>query len=183
MRSNIIIMTAFIIIGLGLYSYYPTSQKIDIEKINPRQTSNIAPNFSFKSLDNKKYELKNFKGKLVIIHFWASWCAPCVVELPSLIKLGRDYPNDIVILAFSNDNDSESALRFLKKQMIKLHDTNIIWSWDKNKAITYDIFQTIMLPETIILDRNLNMVKKYVGDTKWNSAEIRAELDQILKAK
>ena len=183
MRRNVFLIVALVVIGLGIYAYNPAPKNKIIDDRAPKTTGVTAPDFSFTSLNNEKYTLKDFKGKLILLHFWASWCAPCVVELPSLIKLAHDFPDDIIILAFSNDNDSESAIRFLHKQSINLHSSNIIWSWDDSKAITYDLFQTMILPETIILDHNLNMVKKYVGDTKWNSPAIRNELQQILKAK
>ncbi len=182
MKRNIIIILGFIIIGFVIYAYMfssiPRNKDVTPETSIEAATSNLAvPEFTFQSIDGKTQNILSFKGKLILIHFWASWCAPCVVELPSLVRLAADYPDEIAILAFSSDTSPEAMKRFLQKEDIKLHGSNIIWSWDGNKAITYDLFQTMVLPETIILNRDLVMVKKYVGDTKWDSAEIRHELD------
>lgn len=185
MRRNLILIFTIILIGLGVYAYDPApkliatnAQTTSAQKINAA----TAPDISFTSLDGTAYKLSQFKGKLVLLHFWASWCAPCVVELPSLVRLAQDYKDEIIILTFSSDTDAAAAKRFLAKQSINLHGSNIIWTWDRDKQVTYDTFQTMVLPETILLDRSLRMVKKYVGDSKWDQPAIRAEIDGFLKA-
>ena len=184
MRRNIILMLITIAATFGFYIF--TSGNSSIPK-TPTPTESLsnkdlrpAPEFTTRDLNNKKISLSDFNGKVVLLHFWASWCAPCVVELPKLVALAKDYPKDIVILAISSDITEQNLNQFLTKKSLSTPPKNLIFIFDGDGKITQDLFQTIQLPETIILNPKLQMVKKIAGDAAWDKPEMRETLNGLM---
>lgn len=134
------------------------------------------PAFDITALDGKNYKISDFKEKIVVLNFWASWCAPCVVEFPKLVDLAASR-NDLILIALSSDTAPDKIENFLAKQQSKIKEKlkspNIIIARDNGKKITEDLFQTYKLPETILIDREGRMAQKIVGDTDWSGEEIR----------
>lgn len=188
MLRNIILIASTIILAMIAYAWLMNDTAEPTKKTMPTsQTINTelpkAPHFETKTIDNQPIILSDFKGKIILIHFWASWCAPCVIELPKLLKLAEDYPNDIVILALSTDTNQQKLLQFLTKKNLNTPPPNLKFIWDHDKSITQDLFQTLKLPETIITDRNMRMTRKITGDAAWDSAEIRTYLNSLIAQK
>lgn len=181
MRTNIIILMLTILLGAGLTfwldgssSIHQTSPMITEEKI----VINQVPEFSFTDLSGQSHHIKDFAGQVTLINFWATWCAPCVVEFPKLMKLATDHP-DIVIIALSSDIKDEKIENFLKK--IPAPPKNFIIARDVKRKITTDIFQTYKLPETLIISASGNISRKIVGDIEWSSQEIENLLSSLKK--
>jgi thiol-disulfide isomerase/thioredoxin len=129
-------------------------------------------------LNGYKGSLHDHMGRTTLLHFWATWCAPCLVELPELIELASKQPN-IVILAISTDQKTSEITRFIKKTG-KTIPKNFIIITDPDKSITQDHFQTFKLPETYILSPQLAIHKKIIGaNDQWTSPETIESL-QIL---
>lgn len=139
-----------------------------------------APDFSFATLENRRGQLSDFRGKVVLLNFWASWCAPCVVEFPKLEALAETYPDKLVVLAVSVDADREDIEKFLNRIRHKdLENMPIVH--DKDKAISQDLFQTVKFPETVIIDPAGRMVRKVVGDTDWTGDGMKAYLSGLAR--
>jgi thiol-disulfide isomerase/thioredoxin len=132
-----------------------TTEKISGTKI---------PDFEFTDINGKHHTMADFTGKIILLNFWATWCAPCVIEFPKLMTLATKH-NDIIIIALSSDSNDGNIHKFLKKQT-KLPD-NMLVARDDKRRITTDIFSTYKLPETIIISPSQQIVKKIVGDTNW----------------
>lgn len=145
------------------------------------QLGEPVPAFEFTDFKGRPYKISDFKDKLVVLNFWATWCPPCVVEMPIFIDLAKEYPDDVVVLAISSDFDEEKLSTFLEK-LGKKHPhadlSNFKIFLDKNSRITRDLFQTYRLPETILIDRNQNMRNKLVG-AKWKPEELREKLGAL----
>jgi cytochrome c biogenesis protein CcmG/thiol:disulfide interchange protein DsbE len=183
MRHNfllIICTSLLILIGYMAWSSLQIPNN-EIPEGDQAQT-NLAtvPKFSFKTLSDKTLNIKDISSKVILIHFWASWCAPCVIELPKLVKLAEDFPEDITIIAVSSDTDRVALDHFLKRTNLTAQPSNFIITLDDTKVITQDIFQTIKLPETIILNHKFEMVEKIAGDAAWDSPELRHNLKEIM---
>ena len=85
---------------------------------HPAQTDKPAPDFTV-SDGTTSVHLANYRGKVVLLNFWATWCQPCLVELPSLLQLHHDQPN-LVILAVSIDEDPDAYTRFIARRHVDL---------------------------------------------------------------
>lgn len=145
-----------------------------------------VPQVSFVGLNDDAFTLDEFKGKVVLLNFWASWCPPCAVEFPSLLRLIRHYEGKVVLVAVSNDEDKEAVGKFLKdfegEFAVDLAGPNLRIAWDKDRGLSSNIFNTVQFPETIIISPDGRMARKVVGDIQWDSDEIRGFIDTLLSS-
>ncbi len=127
-----------------------------------------VPDVMLTGLDGKSYDIKQFQDKIVIVNFWASWCAPCVEEFPSMLKLAAQLPNDLVIVAISGDQDTSAVQAFLKVFPDRPENFKIFM--DSDQAIAKK-FGTQVLPESYVLTRGLKIFRKIVGTEKWDTEQ------------
>lgn len=113
-----------------------------------------------------------YRGHVVLLNFWASWCEPCVVELPSLLQLHHDQPN-LAILAVSIDEDPDAYSSFILHRHVDL-----ITVRDPSESVA-KIYKTEMWPETYVIDRKGVVRRKFVGAQDWSSSEVRAYLQNL----
>lgn len=124
------------------------------------------PNVSFSDPDGKPVTLAEFKGKPLLVNLWASWCAPCVKELPTLDQLSRT--GGIKVLAVSQDmGPHASVVAFLQEHQIATLDAY----QDANMGLSGALGPDAVLPTSILYDSNGNEVWRYVGDLDWTSPE------------
>lgn len=141
-------------------------------------TYEAAPNVTFTDLRGKPVKLHNYRGKIVLLNFWATWCAPCIAEFPQFIKLAQAMPEDVMILAVSIDEDKTNIETFMKRYVPDYATTkNLKLLWDHDKSISQDLFQTVRVPETIIITPNMMMARKVAGlSIEWDSDETKKYL-------
>jgi cytochrome c biogenesis protein CcmG, thiol:disulfide interchange protein DsbE len=121
-----------------------------------------APQFSVKTETGKTLTEKDFGGKLLVLNFWAAWCAPCVQEVPSLEAFQQAYgPQGVVVLGVSVDTNPELYRRF-REQFDVTFETSRDPGWDI--AASYGTFQ---LPETYIIDKSGKVVQKVIAAQNW----------------
>ncbi|HTB97720.1 MAG TPA: TlpA disulfide reductase family protein [Terracidiphilus sp.] len=132
---------------------------------HPAQTGKPAPDFTV-SDGSSSVHLASYRGKVVLLNFWASWCAPCVQELPSLLQLHHDNPN-LVILAVSIDEDPDAYASFIRNRHVDL-----ITVRDPSQSAA-NLFHTDMWPETYVIDRHGLIQRKFIGAADWSDPEIR----------
>ncbi|UCD33304.1 MAG: TlpA family protein disulfide reductase [Desulfobacterales bacterium] len=126
-----------------------------------------APNVSLPGLDGKNVSLADFKGKVVLLNIWATWCAPCVAEMPSMEKLYQELKGeDFELLAISVDESGAEAVKpFVEKYKLGfpvLLDT---------KGEIKDLYQATGIPESFIIDKNGMIVDKIIGPRDWATSE------------
>ncbi|MGH9560355.1 MAG: TlpA family protein disulfide reductase [Terracidiphilus sp.] len=136
---------------------------------HPAQTGKIAPDFTV-SDGSTSVHLANYRGHVVLLNFWATWCMPCLEEMPSLLALHHEEPG-LVILAVSIDDNPEAYSRYIARNHIDL-----ITVRDPEESAA-KLYHTDMWPETYVIDRNGIIRRKFVGPQDWTSSEI----DRYLK--
>lgn len=137
-----------------------------------------APDVAIKALDNTEHNLVDFKGRRVILNIWATWCTPCLAEMPQLLSIARDNPDDLTLILLSVDSDQNAIQPFFERHDMTL-PANALVVWDKDKAISKDVFGTVRYPETILIDTDGLMARKVSGAVDWNGEEMRAVLTQL----
>jgi len=135
---------------------------------HPAQTGRVAPDFTV-SDGATTVHLANYRGRVVLLNFWATWCSPCVQEMPALIQLHHEHP-ELAIVAVSVDEDPDAYSRFLQRRHVDL----ITVRDPAQKAA--QLYHTEGWPETYIIDRTGVIRRKIVGDPDWSNPEIRAFL-------
>ena len=136
-----------------------------------------APDFSF-TLDGKPARLSDFRGKVVLLNFWATWCPPCVDEADSLVALqDKIAPLGGTVLGISQDEDASAYDQFLLA-----HHVNYPNSREPSKETPVK-YGTVMIPETYIITRDGKLDRKIVGAQDWTSPEMMSYLQSVLAEK
>lgn len=128
-----------------------------------------APALQVPSPSGVTNPLAALRGRVVVLNFWASWCAPCLVEFPSLAALQRDLPR-ITVLAVSFDQDPAAYHRFLARHPLAL-ETALDPTGRSNRS-----FDTTRPPETYVIDPHGIVRRKFIGAQDWTSPEIESYL-------
>ncbi len=138
---------------------------------HPGNIGKPAPQFTI-SDGRQSVDLAKLRGKIVVLNLWASWCAPCVEELPSLLELQRRNPQ-IVVVGISIDQDEDVYRAFLAKNHV-----NLLTVRDADERINA-LYGTVQIPETYIIDRNGIIRRKLVSAQDWTSPEIEDYLHKL----
>jgi cytochrome c biogenesis protein CcmG, thiol:disulfide interchange protein DsbE len=132
-----------------------------------------AKNFSFE-LAGKPAQLSDLRGKVVILNFWATWCAPCVEETPALNRMHQQIASSgAMVLGISIDEDEAQYRKFLADHQISFPTFR---DPSKNIAASYGTFGW---PETYIIDRDGKIARKLIGAQVWDSPEMIAYLKRV----
>lgn len=139
------------------------------------QKGQAAPAISGKDIKGKSVSLAGLKGKVVLVDFWASWCAPCKEEMPILEKLHSKYAKQgLSIVGVSVDNELENAADFAKKVGVSFTIVH-----DKGHAIA-DRYKPAKMPTSFILDRDGKVRFVHEGFEKADAKKIEAEIKSLL---
>ncbi len=117
-------------------------------------------------------DLAQYRGHIVVLNLWATWCAPCVEELPSLLALEKRNPQ-LAIIAISTDQDDQIYHRFLVQ-----HHVDLVTVRDADGRINA-LYGTVQIPETYIIDRNGVLRRKFIGAQNWTGPEITDYLAKL----
>lgn len=119
---------------------------------------NKAPDFTLADMDGKSVSLSDYEGKVIILNFWATWCAPCREEIPGFIELQTKYNEDLVILGISVDQDGPTVVpRFAERFGINYP---VLYA---NSKVVSDYGGITGIPTSFVLDRDLVIQRLYVG--------------------
>ena len=139
----------------------------------PPRIGTAAPDFTVQDSD-RKLTLSELHGKVVVLNFWATWCAPCVEEMPSLVQMQQKLKDKgVAVVAVSVDVDNDAYHKFLKDYKINLLTVR---DPDHKSSTLYGTFK---YPETYIVDRNGTVRRKFIGPVDWNTPEIQEYLVKI----
>jgi len=123
---------------------------------------------------DRKVVLDQFRGQVVVLNFWATWCPPCVEEVPSLVEMQRRMKDKgVTVLAISVDADQGAYDHFIKE-----HNVNLLTVRDPDQKSSA-LYGTFKFPETYIIDRNGVMRRKFIGPLDWTQPEITGFLGQL----
>lgn len=137
-----------------------------------------APQFELPDAAQKLHRLAEFQGKVMILHFWASWCAPCIDEIPQWVELANRYRNKpLQLIAVSLDQKWSDAQKILPQEKLN----NQILSLLDVEGRVPELFGTFQYPETYLISPDLKVVLKWVGSQDWNSAQMNSLIDKMLK--
>ncbi len=131
---------------------------------HPSQTGKLAPDFNVAD-GTSAVHLASYRGQVVLLNFWATWCEPCILELPSLLQFHHEHP-EYPVLAVSIDEDPDAYRSFLQRRHVDL-----ITVRDPQQTAASK-FGTEQWPETYIIDREGRIRRRFIGAQDWSSPEI-----------
>lgn len=131
----------------------------------PEMVGQPAPQFTVQDTD-RKVSLSDHKGKVVVLNFWATWCPPCVEEMPSLIAMQKQMKDKVIVLAVSTDQNKAAYDKFLidhKIELLTVRDPEFKSS---------RLYGTFRYPETYVIDANGVLRRKFIGPVEWTKPDI-----------
>ncbi len=140
------------------------------------QVGEVAPVFAVQGPDNKVARLSDYRGKVILLNFWATWCPPCVWEMPSLNRLYSILKSEgFEILAVSIDEGGWNTINaFTKKVPLSFP---VLSDPSTDVAALYGSYQ---LPETFIIGADGTVLKKYAGPREWDREDMIAEIKSFI---
>jgi len=135
--------------------------------LTPVSPRTKAPAFSLFDIDGKKHRLKNYRGKVVIINFWATWCPPCRLEIPSMQRAWKKLKNkNVAMLAINIGENDDTIFTFSAEYEMDFpilmdKDSRVIRSWPVSA-----------LPTTYVVDRKGRLAYRAIGDRQWDNKEL-----------
>jgi len=126
-------------------------------------------------IDNKgkKVTLENFKGQVIFLNFWATWCPPCVAEMPDLQDLYDQYKNKVEFFFISNEESS------VTKQFMLKHNLNLpVYHLSGNRVP--EAFHSNTIPATFVISQDGQIIISRKGAARWNSESVKNMLDALL---
>ncbi|MBC8550722.1 MAG: TlpA family protein disulfide reductase [Candidatus Brocadiales bacterium] len=178
MKRLIITFTMVTLLMLG------TVSAVSIETLNEKfmaqgfsipKTTLASIDFELKNIEGKMENLSDYKGKVVFLNFWATWCGPCRLEMPSMQKLYDEFKDDgLEIVAVNLGERQKTVVKYLEENKLTfpvlLDETNMVAG----------IYGARSIPTTYIIDREGNILSMTVGTREWYSEESRALFSEIL---
>jgi peroxiredoxin len=158
------VRAAMLIVILGGATYFALHQG----QPRPLAIGDTAPEFSVPALPSGSLDLKKYRGQVVVLNLWATWCPPCVEETPSLEQFAEKMRDrGVLVLSVSVDEDQKALQEFVQKYQISYP---VGRDPDRSLAARYG---TVQFPETYILDRRGLLAEKVVGATDWDDPRIQ----------
>jgi len=134
-----------------------------------------APSFSLPDLDGREISLENFKGKIILLDFWATWCTPCRMTMPVVEKLSKEYPDDMVVLAVNMRESKKTVDEYVFEQAIS---SQILL--DANGAVS-EAYGAYAIPMQFLIDRSGIVRHIQTGYSQNMAARMRAQIEQLRK--
>jgi len=174
-----IIIILMLIIGIGIIVLLQTRKSSLNQAEKPRfKKGEPAPNFTFPDLDRNMVSLADYKGKVVLLNIWATWCPPCVDEMPSLEKLHQALKDEkFAILAVSIDESGAEAVRpFMNK-----HKLSFLALTDTAGAIK-NLYKITGVPESFVIDKDGRIVEEVIGPRDWAAAGVMRYFRSMIRS-
>jgi len=159
------------VIGFGIGAALLLTPEITRIEVGTR-----APDYSVRTLDGDTVAIRDFRGEVVLLNVWATWCAPCEQEMPSMQRLQEELgPQGLRVVAVSVDQaDPESVRDWVDERNLTftvLHDAS---------GRIQQVYQTTGVPESFVLDRDGMILKKIIGATEWDHPAQKALFRRLL---
>lgn len=139
-------------------------------------TGREAEEFTLNDLSGKKVSMSSFKGKVVLLNFWATWCPPCRAEMSSLEKLYQLLKDKgFTVIAVATDRTAIDVRDYLKTQPLSF--TILL---DVDLKISRDLYKVFMMPTTFLIDKRGVVVEKFYGEEDWLDPATIKQIEALL---
>lgn len=190
-----VLLAAILYAGSVAYDHYVTarsnqkhtfamSNTITPDRSDKNITVNTVPDFTFTTLGGKKFNIADLRGSVVILNFWATWCAPCITEFPDLLDIVDEHKGNVILLAISSDLSTGPVQKFIteltQKRDAKIDPTSVHVAMDPGRKITRDLFHITTYPESFIIARDGTIMRHIIGIDDWHKAETQELIKNLV---
>ena len=186
LTKNYILLFVVIFLGVILFFFeHFTEAPISITDVQVEENFDqrksavgyLAPDFSLRNLKGNYESLDSFRGQVVVLNFWATWCAPCRVEMPSFEKLYRRYRSEgVTVLAVTLDKNSDHKIKYFVDEYGLSFPVLI-----DEKGEVERLYPSMTIPFTYVIDHEGRVVARVDGAKNWESNETFEAVEYLLK--
>jgi len=176
---HLLTMLLILVVAIPILLLFLKENDLSLRSASPVRVGHPAPDFTFPDLNGSSVSLSDFRGKVVFVNVWATWCPPCREEMPSMQKLYETFKGlHLEILAVSIDsNGSEAVTPFMEKLNLTfpvlLDPESKIWG----------LYGLTGVPESFIIDREGIVVKKIIGAMDWATPEVFRFFQELIQSR
>lgn len=174
-RSLLVPLLALVAIASGCSE--PSAPPVPLTGSTTAAQARIAPDFTLTTLDGATKRLADFRGKVVFVNLWATWCPPCREELPTMVQFYQQFAGrGVEILAISEDTDPNAV-----RKMVQRHGIRFPVLLDENKRV-YNLYRATGIPETHLVDKQGLVQASQIGPFDWTNPAVVAKVEELLSA-
>lgn len=184
-KKYIALFVTLFVVGLLFFFEHFYEEPISLSDVQVEETFEeekssvgyLAPQFTLRNKDGNHVSLESLKGQVVVLNFWATWCVPCRIEMPSFENLYRRYRSEgLTVLAVSLDKGADQKVRDFAEEY-KLSFPVLIDSEGKVEKL----YPSISIPFTFVIDKSGRVVARVDGAKNWESDETFEAVEHLLK--
>lgn len=183
---GLLFLVALAVLGYGAFEWWAgntpsvpppqDSPKASASELIVSEPAKPVPDKPFIGADGAMHSLADYKGRYVLVNFWATWCGPCKVELPALQALKASLDGDrLAVVTISLDNDPAQAAKYLADKGL----TGLDRFADPDLGLATAVGAN-ELPTTLLIDPDSNIIGRHTGGAEWDSPDAIAALDKII---
>jgi thiol-disulfide isomerase/thioredoxin len=155
-------------------------QPASLAELKPAKTPSLAPDVSFTDMGGRSYALSNYRGRYVLLNLWASWCGPCVKELPALADLQRAIPaKRLSVVTVDVERNAEKVA----SQFLIAHRASELPAFADPGMKLMAATKTFGLPTTLLIDPQGREIARATGPAAWNAPDAIAWFEALTKTK
>jgi thiol-disulfide isomerase/thioredoxin len=174
MSERIVWLVLVVALGAGLFLYFQKSEPPPAADLGFKEVvlGRLPDNWAIADLDGKEITARELRGKVVFLNRWATWCGPCVQEMPSIQALYESLRDSDVAFVILSDEKADKVKSFVKKRQ---------WSLPVYLAVEGlpPVLQSQYIPATFIINRQGEVVFRKEGGMDWNTDAVRAMLKKV----
>ena len=162
---NLVLVVVIVLVGAAVYLVSSSSSRSPGEWVNSVAVGDVAPDFQLEDTKGKKVSLSELRGKVVMVNLWATWCPPCIEEMPSMERLHEVMAGeDFVMLAINTEQNGRTVVpEFLQKTP---YTFPILYD---DKGVVQKLYGVYKFPESFIVGKDGKVVEKIIGPLDWSS--------------
>jgi len=170
------VFAAILICLVAAYFFFAKDERPQGPPADLLQAGSMAPDFTLKDLNENPVTLSQLRGKVVFLNFWATWCPPCLAEMPAMERLNEVYGSqNFVMLAVNVEEDVEAVKAFLKEHP---HSFPVLSDFEAKAQGLYSVYR---FPETFLIDKSGKIVEHYLGARDWSGVDFIKKINTLMK--
>jgi len=184
-KKYIALFVTLFVVGLLFFFEHFNEAPLSLDDLKVEENFNqekssvgfLAPQFTLRNLQGNHVSLDSFKGQVVVLNFWATWCAPCRVEMPAFENLYRRYRSQgLTVLAVSLDKAADGKVR----QFVEEYKLSFPVLMDTD-GIAEKLYPSVSIPFTFVINQTGRVVARVDGAKNWESEETFEAIEYLLK--